>query len=159
MYRSTFSWPQYQLVVSGHVHVAEALFPGESSCYPLDRTKRWASGGVDNMGRREFSTLQGLQLHPLSRRAHNPWIYCLRSICYKMLCIRSKIIFFWVIDFVFYDGYIPKVRLFCRVVRNSVLPLKFILASDFVNAIIDARRDLWGMTIQSLYNIFILKDV
>jgi hypothetical protein len=44
-------------------------------------------------------------------------------------------------------------------VRNSVLPEKLIHASIFVNAIIDARRAVWGMTLHSFCNVVILNAV
>jgi hypothetical protein len=44
-------------------------------------------------------------------------------------------------------------------VRNSVLPVKFIHTSDFVNAIIDPCTAVWGMALHSFCNVVILKAV
>jgi uncharacterized membrane protein len=55
-------------------------------------------------------TLPGLQLQHLCRPAHNRSLYILRSIYFKILCNRCKMIFFGVIDFVLHDEYIPEVH-------------------------------------------------
>jgi hypothetical protein len=43
--------------------------------------------------------------------------------------------------------------------RNSVLPPKIIHASDFVNAIINPCRAVWGTTLHNFCNEMILKAV
>jgi hypothetical protein len=42
-------------------------------------------------------------------------------------------------------------------VRNSVIPPKFIHAVDFVNAIINPSRAVWGMTLYGFCSVVILK--
>jgi hypothetical protein len=71
MYRSTFSSPRHQLEVCGQIHAPAALPPGT----------HWIVGwvsprtGLDDVEKRKFLALRGLELRPLSHRARRQSLY------------------------------------------------------------------------------------
>jgi hypothetical protein len=75
IYRSTFPWPWYYLV-SGQLHASAALPPGKQP-----PGTHWIGGwvgpraGVDDMEKRKFLTLPGLELWPLGRPARSQSLY------------------------------------------------------------------------------------
>jgi hypothetical protein len=76
MYRSTFSWLQHLLEVSGQLH-ASALVPSgaKSPWYPLVRTLIGDLDPVRTTWHREMLLLQGLELRPLGSPANSQSIY------------------------------------------------------------------------------------
>jgi hypothetical protein len=74
-----FSWPRHLLEVSGQLHAPAALPTGERVC-----GIRWRGGwvgpraGLDDMEKRKFLTLPGLELWPLSHPARSQLLYQLR---------------------------------------------------------------------------------
>jgi hypothetical protein len=78
MYRSTFSWPRYYLEVSGQLHSPTSLAPRKEPRYPLDRRLSGPKTGLDDMEKRKFLTLPGLELRHFSRPARNQSLYRLR---------------------------------------------------------------------------------
>jgi hypothetical protein len=73
--------------VSGQLHAPAALLPGERSL-----SIRWIEGwvgpraGLDDVEKRKFLTVQGLELWPLGRPAHRQSPYRLR---YPGSCLQS----------------------------------------------------------------------
>jgi hypothetical protein len=113
---------------------------------------------LDNMEKRKFFTLPGLELEPLSLPARNQSLYCLHSI-YLILCNRFKNMYFGYLNLYYMMDILQKFVKCVRFVRNSVLPPKCIHAIDFVNVIINSSRALWGMTLHSFCNVVTLKAV
>jgi hypothetical protein len=87
MYRSTFSWPRYYLEVSGELHAPAALPRG------IAPGTHWLGGcvnpraGLDDVKKRKFLALPGLELRPLGRPASSytdyaipaPWNWNVRK--------------------------------------------------------------------------------
>jgi hypothetical protein len=70
IYRSTSSRPRQQLEVSGQLHVPAALLPGERAP-GTHSIGDWVGSraGLDDVEKRRFLTLPGLELRPLGRPA------------------------------------------------------------------------------------------
>jgi hypothetical protein len=66
MYRSMFAWPRHQLEVSGQLHAIAALPPGPIIGGWVD-----LRASLDDVERRKFLTLPGLELQPLGRQARS----------------------------------------------------------------------------------------
>jgi hypothetical protein len=73
MYRSTFSWTRHQLEVSGQLHAPAALSPGKEPPVPIGQEAGWAPrAGLDDVEKRKFLTLPGLELRPVASH----YTYC-----------------------------------------------------------------------------------
>jgi hypothetical protein len=78
-YRFTFSWPRQQLEVSDQLHAPAALPPRKEPPVPTASEAGWApEAGLDDVEKRKFSTLPGLELRPLGRLARSRSLYRLR---------------------------------------------------------------------------------
>jgi hypothetical protein len=72
LYRSSYSWPRHYLDASCQLHAPAAFPPGETA-----RGTYWIGGwmsprtAVDDVVRRKFLTLPGLELRPLGRPPPN----------------------------------------------------------------------------------------
>jgi hypothetical protein len=92
MYISTLSWPRHQLEVSGQLNTPAALPPGD-----IAPGIHWIGGwvdpraGLEDVGKKKFLTLPGLELRTLGRPARSQSLYRLRYPASRMFQFESII--------------------------------------------------------------------